>query len=136
MAYSKIKTGAELVSDLIERRKRSAQALRELRKELKSTWATPIKGKQIKFINSLARDLHRLGGRSPQKPPTADEAFQAARRCLEFARSSWHNPYDSEYYSACGYDDYCYDQRDYARRVTAVECFRIWQYLKSQEVTR
>lgn len=60
--------------------------------------------------------------------PTAENFRKAASDELAFSRSSWYNHLDTEYYSACGYDDYQYECREEARKI-AIEYFRAWKYL-------
>jgi hypothetical protein len=56
--------------------------------------------------------------------PTAERLLDETRRLFELCSHPLpHNPYDSEYYSACGYDDYLCDQRR-ERRELACELAR------------
>lgn len=60
------------------------------------------------------RKLH-FGGPGPIKPTRANLAARAAR-LMAYGRTSCWASHDTEYYSACGWDDYQDESRREARR--------------------
>lgn len=93
------RNGLEMISTLKRQRAERVTSLRELR-ALPSVTNAGI----WRLIGGPGR-FQRLSKRALR---------QEAIECARFARSSWHNPLDTEYYSACGYDDYQSESRDQA----------------------
>ena len=108
-------------NDWIERNAKSradaAKRLRGLRVHF------PMSGGE--GMQSLRRDL-RKNFKRPKLTP--DYCRKEATAYLAYSRTGWSNPYDTEYYSACGYDDQMYYHREDAREY-AVKMFRVWKVL-------
>lgn len=107
-------------------RTRAAQAerIREGRRYVRKLLASnPVNPRlRLKLLHAFVRDCH-----IPLKPSRRN-LLNAAKANLNYSRSRWSNPYDSEYYSACGYDDYMSDSRHHAKRKAAMY-YRIWRHL-------
>jgi len=129
-----VASGKEVVEHHRERRSTYARALREERARVHAINALHGHPFGVKLVNQIVRDnvARKLGSiqRVPFRPTSA--AFRAAAsERYAFGFSTWFNHLDTEYYSACGYDDYQGELRD-AAKATAVEYFRAWKYLKEE----
>lgn len=129
-----VRSGAEVVEHHRTHRHTYAQALREERQSMRALNAEHDFPFDAATLNKIVRSnvQYRLGHitRLPFRP-TLDNFREAATNCYDYSESSWYNHLDTEYYSACGYDDYMGEKRDYAR-VQAIEYFRAWKYMKAQ----
>jgi hypothetical protein len=128
-------TGQELVEKHRRMRSKRAKALLEERKRIMEIFnACASLRKDIRMINQITKDgVRRSLGRRELTPfkPTAENFRKAASDRHEYAKSYWNNPYDTEYYSACGYDDYQGELREQAR-TQAAEYFRAWRWLEKK----
>lgn len=130
-----VASGKEVVERHRERRSEYAQALRKERAHVHAINAKHGFPFESETINKIVRSNveHKLG-----KPkyvpfrPTSELFRAAASNRYAFGFSTWYNHLDTEYYSACGYDDYQGELRD-AAKAEAVEYFRAWKYLKEEE---
>lgn len=116
------------VRDLKARRNKRAAELRfernRCRKILSSCEsASWNKADLVRLVNSCARrnakDAHYTRQRSDNKSLRA----YAMQRWHYAESNSGYGAYDTEYYSACGYDDYVGELKSYARSV-ALEIWR------------
>lgn len=88
----------ELIMEWRNCRTTRAKLLLEYRREIRGNGV-----KRVRLVNRLARDLVK---HIPYlQKPTFKVLRQEALELLEFSRTRWSNPYDTEYYSACGFDD-------------------------------
>lgn len=128
-------SGQEVVERHRESRARYAAALREERARVHAINEEHGKPFDAVLLNKIVRDnvARKLGAfRYVPFRPTSAAFRAAASERYAFGFSSWYNHLDTEYYSACGYDDYQGEIRD-AAKATAVEYFRAWKYLKKEE---
>jgi len=129
-----VESGEVILNNHREQRQKRANALKQERQRIRdiakecgvSSWT-------VKDYNAIARSNvnYEMGKRVPFRP-TLQNFREAARNRLEYSYSDWHNPLDTEYYSACGYDDMQGERRD-AARSEAVEYFRAWKALKGEK---
>jgi hypothetical protein len=113
----------ELVNDLNKRRGDRLAKILKLRRDFKPC---------IKSPRLRARLIYDLVGRSAPMKPTAHNLYRAAKAELAYSRSRWSNPHDTEYYSACGYDDMMADAR-YEAGKYALDLYRAWKALRTAE---
>lgn len=108
----------ETILELQQARKIRANFIRQQRAELRALWAEHNAPSNPVLFSRLLRETIRVqyGDYPAPIKPTARNLRRAALSELRYARSYWCNPYDSEYYSACGYDDLQAERRSEARR--------------------
>lgn len=128
-------TGIEILEAHRDQRKNFANALRLARKDMRAInekfpglWSTK---NQNEWCYKRVENTKRLRRNRIPFNPTINNLRLAAKRHLEFAKSDWNNPLDSEYYSACGYDDMQAEKRS-AALSDAVGYFRAWKVLASK----
>lgn len=126
-------TGQEVVEHHRKWRKAKAEAIWSERRRVRDTVReAQVKcGKSFGFnVNSIVRDNIKHTHRYDFFKPTLRNFKQAADAHMAHANSDWASR-DTEYYSACGYDDYQGEVRDAARE-TAKEYYLAVAYLRSK----
>lgn len=88
---------------------------RDMRNTLDATQLPPRA--RIKIVNQLSKVACHYSGLFK---PTPANLLKAAKDLLAYSKTRWHNYLDTEYYSACGYDDAQADARWQARKDAAL----------------
>lgn len=124
-----VESGCKVLKNHRDARSRRARELLVKRREVRSMVREHGIGWSVRKQNNLVREACR---RFPAPfRPTLENFRRAARDQLAYSYEDWNNPLDTEYYSACGYDDYMYEKREWARSA-AVEYFRAWRVLREK----
>lgn len=127
-----VSSGPEVIEYHRARRAKRAELLRLERQRIKKLFAEcPSLVDKVKLANHIVQDNVKQQGypkRWTPFKPTAENFRTAATERYHYGFSTWSNPYDTEYYSACGYDDYQGELRN-AAKAQAIEYFRAWKTL-------
>lgn len=129
-----VATGESILNHHRNERQKRANALKQERQRIRDiVKECDVLSWTVKDYNAIARSNvdYKMGKSVPFRPTLANFR-KAYRYMLNFSYSGWDNPLDTEYYSACGYDDYQYERRESARS-EAVEYFRAWKTLKEEK---
>lgn len=112
---------ADYVESLHRARRKTAQRVRDLRKVMRQ-YPIDREAWSFKTENQWIKKIAYNGPTAPLKPTVENLACEAERWVAAGraplpweANPHWSNPHSTEYYSACGYEDYLGDQREAAR---------------------
>ena len=116
-----LRTGTEVILQQNYNRCQLMKDYHEIKCKLKNVLS-------VKKIMNIA--FFRLRGDNIAKP-TADYFFNKMVNSIKWGESSdGYGDADTEYYSACGYDDMILAQKENAKGV-AIECWRAYKHLKN-----
>jgi len=122
-----LRTAEELIAENQNARRVAMEKLLHWRQHWQQT-ATDFTSEQLQQFNHTLRSMIQI-------PPklTAEYCRREASQAFRYAKTPIDpNPLDTEYYSACGWEDGQLMQRDYELDY-AIEMFRVWKWLKAQE---
>jgi len=132
MSNYSAQSGQEVVDYHQSARNKRAATLKAERKRIGDLLkGCPGLETDIRLRNQAIRDcVAAKCGPARRTPfrPTPENFRRAATKFYYYGFSDWSNPHDTEYYSACGYDDYQGELQNSAR-CQAVEYFRAWKVL-------
>lgn len=127
-----VASGVEVLSCHRDRRQKRAKVLWAERKRIRGILALESLELEPKKVNKLVRlNADSECGKHVPFKPTLENFRSEAFRLYNLSEAGWFNHLDTEYYSACGYDDYMSDVRE-AQKSASVEYFRAWKALKTE----
>tara|TARA_R110000824_G_C15002162_1_gene656351 strand:+ start:345 stop:794 length:450 start_codon:yes stop_codon:yes gene_type:complete len=127
------------LADIRENRAKRTATIRQIRATTLRHWAEAVEGENrtpvlMRAVRRYSRENvrdHLRGLPEPLPRPQLATLVRHARNSMHYAKGPYHNPYDSEYYSACGYDDYLCEQRAGAEGY-ALTCLAVARELKNE----